>query len=135
MIGSFGKIVFEVSFDDEKILVRSFSDFKRQTTFRWSSHDIIARKPKLEFGGVDASSIGFSMIFSKALGVKPLEEVRQLQEMANKGDVGQLVLGGEAFGKYAIESLGEAFSTFGHKGEILQIQCDIAIKEYVENDP
>lgn len=44
-IGTFGNVVFETSND----LVRTFKDMTRDTNVRLASHDIIGKKPVIEW--------------------------------------------------------------------------------------
>ncbi len=65
MIGTFGDVTFEVSSDK----VRTFSDMKRSGSSRLASHDLIGRKPLLEFGGPGLETLTFNMALSAFLGL------------------------------------------------------------------
>ena len=64
-IGTFGNVVFETSND----LVRTFKDMTRDTNVRLASHDIIGKKPVIEWIGPGTDTIKFSMQFNSILGV------------------------------------------------------------------
>ena len=48
-VGSMGDIPFVVSYGK----IRTFSDYGRSVSGRWTKHDLIGRKPVLEFLGPD----------------------------------------------------------------------------------
>jgi len=129
MIGSLGDILFEVSSRE----VRTFKDYRRSTKARYASHDIVGKKPVLEYIGPGGEEITFSMQFSMQLGIVPAEETARLRELCEKGEAMYLVLSNETIGEnpWVIESVGEAADTIDHKGRIIVTQVDVTLKEYV----
>ena len=81
MIGYLGDVVFEVSQQQ----VKTFGDLRRNASARLASHDLISRKPLLEFTGPALESLSFSMTLSSFLGIEPIEEVQTLRGMRDQG--------------------------------------------------
>ncbi|MBO4725737.1 MAG: phage tail protein, partial [Firmicutes bacterium] len=56
-IGSFGSLAFVCSMKR----VRTFSELSRELSVRWAKHDLIGRKPDLEWVGEDLNSVSIQM--------------------------------------------------------------------------
>ena len=52
-IGALGEIQFECSSE----LVRTFKDYKRESKARYATHNLLMKKPALEYLGADAGEI------------------------------------------------------------------------------
>ncbi len=128
-IGSLGDIVFTVTTDE----VRTFRDYKRSTKARFTTHEIIGKKPLIEFIAPDGEEITFAMQFHVGLGVSPAEETAKLRELCEKGEPMYLIFGNEAVGAHmwVIESVGESAERVDHGGRILVTQVEITLKEYL----
>ena len=131
MIGYLGDVVFEVSADK----VRTFDDLKRSGSARFASHDLIGRKPLLEFGGPGLDTISFTVTLASWLGVKPEEEVETLRNMRDEGMAVDFVLNGKPQGEglWAVESVSEESKYITQDGVENFIKCSLTLKEYVEN--
>ncbi|WP_163538311.1 phage tail protein [Gracilibacillus sp. YIM 98692] len=130
MIGFFGDIIFETS--DERI--RTFSDFERNSSSRWSSHDVIGRKPASEFIGPGLDTISFTVHLNGQHGVRPREEMNRWLRKERSGEVETLVIGNAALGidKWRISSVSQMWNVVMNKGEVLSGSVDIELEEYVE---
>ena len=130
-IGTFGNVVFETSND----LVRTFKDMTRDTNARWASHDIIAKKPVIEWIGPGTETIKFSMQFNSILGVEPKDEEKKLRDMAQTGKVAHIIVGGEPISdyKFIIESISSSGRIYDRDGNLIKSMVDITVKEYPEN--
>lgn len=128
-IGTLGDIVFTVTADE----VRTFRDYKRSTKARFATHEIIGKKPLVEFIAPDGEEITFAMQFHVGLGVSPAEETAKLRELCEKGEPMYLIFGNEAVGTHmwVIESVGESAERVDHGGRILVTQVEITLKEYL----
>lgn len=129
-IGSFGDIVFEASSES----IRTFQGLQQQNAARYAEHDIIGKKPKLEFLGPGLEEISFKMQLMAYLGVEPDAELRALQEMRDKGEVGQLVFGETKIAKFVITSISSQEGPRNKDGLPTWIEADLTIKEYVEDE-
>ena len=113
--------------------VRTFRDYKRSTKARFATHEIIGKKPLVEFIAPDGEEITFAMQFHVGLGVSPAEETAKLRELCEKGEPMYLIFGNEAVGAHmwVIESVGESAERVDHGGRILVTQVEITLKEYL----
>lgn len=127
-IGSFGDLVFEISTKR----IQTFKDFQRNRSARWHKHDIILRKPRLEFGGADLEDISLTVVFSIALGVSPQRQLDKLQIMINAGKVAPIILGGKPISHnyWVIESINDTIKEVNNKGVIVSVETTINLKEY-----
>ena len=130
-IGTFGNVVFETSND----LVRTFKDMTRDTNVRLASHDIIGKKPVIEWIGPGTDTIKFSMQFNSILGVEPKDEEKKLRDMAQTGKVAHIIVGGEPIRdyKFIIESISSSGRIYDRDGNLIKSMVDITVKEYPEN--
>ena len=130
-IGTFGNVVFETSND----LVRTFKDMTRDTNVRLASHDIIGKKPVIEWIGPGTDTIKFSMQFNSLLGVEPKDEEKKLRDMAQIGKVAHIIVGGEPISdyKFIIESISSSGRIYDRDGNLIKSMVDITVKEYPEN--
>lgn len=130
-IGTFGNVIFETSND----LVRTFKDMTRDTNVRLASHDIIGKKPVIEWIGPGTDNIKFSMQFNSLLGVEPKDEEKKLRDMAQTGKVAHIIVGGEPVSdyKFIIESISSSGRIYDRDGNLIKSMVDITVKEYPEN--
>lgn len=89
-IGTLGEVVFTVSYD----LVRTFQDYKRNSSARLQTHEIIGKKPVTEFLGPGLDSISFAIDLSAFKGVNPKEEAEKLRKIMQNGEYVNLVIAG-----------------------------------------
>lgn len=129
MLGSWGGLVFSVSAEQ----VKTFDGMKRTESARWSKHDVHLKKTKPEFTGINQGTITFTMKFTSALGLNPMQEVDFLIRANRTGEAHQLIVGNKRFGlnKYYIASVGAAFNYWSHQGHLLSTDVDVTLEEYV----
>lgn len=130
-IGTFGTIIFLTTTD----LVRTFKNMTRDTNVRLASHDIIGKKPVIEWIGPGTDTIKFSMQFNSILGVDPKDEEKELRNMAQTGQVAHIIVGGKPISdyKFIIESISSGERYFDSFGKLIKSTVDITVKEYPEN--
>lgn len=129
MLGTFGDIVFEVS--DER--VNTFDGYSRQGQARYASHEVLGRKPVLEYLGTALDQVSFSIKLNAALGVNPVKELAKLRKMLNGGQAARIVIGGRPQGedKWVLESLAETYDYLDNKGNVLVATANLTLKEYI----
>jgi phage protein U len=129
MIGTLGNVVFETSAEK----VRTFSNFKRKNSARLATHELLGRKPVVEFIGPGIESISFTIRLDVLLGLNPLQEAKALRDLRDKGEAVELVIGGEPVSEnlWVIEDMSEDWDCIDNQGNILVIELDISLKEYV----
>lgn len=85
--------------------------------------------------GAALESISFSIALSAYLGVDPIEEVKTLRTMRDKGMAVPFVLDGEPQGDglWVLESLSETWKYVDNNGRPCLIECALTLKEYIEH--
>lgn len=126
MIGGLKDVVFEVSQDK----IKTFRDLTRTSKAKYEQHNIIGKKPKLEFTGFELDDLQFTMQFSATLGTVPMQELETLRNYMNTKQVVTFTLGGKVLGKYVIEELGEAITSVDNRGTVIKAAATVKLKEY-----
>ena len=127
-LGAFGKtIVFEVN--DRKILAPQ--DVKREIAGRWKTHEIVSKRPKMEFLGPDLAETKMKIVLSAEHGVGPRKTLENIEKAVNEGTTDWLVIGGKILGsqKVAITRCSEAWDTIYNQGELVKATVEITLKE------
>lgn len=129
MIGALGDIVFTVSSDK----VRTFDSMSRSGTARLTTHELINRKPLMEFIGPAGETITMQINLSVYDGLNPEEEVKSLRELRDTGKAVALILGGQPLGEglWLVESLNETHRYIDNAGIAHQIDVSVTLREYV----
>jgi hypothetical protein len=129
-IGSLGKVVFEAS--EKK--VRTFFDLKRSASARIGTHDLIGKKPILEFVAPGLEQISMNVRLDVSLGLNPANELKTLREMRDKGEIVKFILNGEPVTEnyWLIEQISEDHRQIDNKGRLLVADVSITMKEYVK---
>ncbi|MEK3976051.1 phage tail protein [Psychrobacillus sp. FSL K6-1267] len=128
-IGSLGGIVFEVSSKKNY----TFKDFSRSGSARWNEHEIIASKPISEFLGADLEEITFTIILKAEFGVNPLKQLEIMRKIRDTGKTAPFVLGGKplSINHWSIRQISETHKTVDNKGNVLNVEATLTLKEYV----
>lgn len=131
VIGSYGKVVFEVS----DSTARSFDNgFQHETGARLESIDIIGKEPRVTFSGPDTESISFNLKLVYFLGVDPRTEYENLRSLCRSGIASSFVIGGKPVGEpgvlWLIEKLSANYTHFGPSGLPLIIEVSVTLKRY-----
>lgn len=127
-VGSLGSILFMTS----SRVVNTFHDYSRESSGRWTKHEIIGEKPVMEFLGPDTEKISFKMLLRRDQGISPKEELKQLREYRDTGAVLPLIIGGGVVGDnfWVVESIGETVNYWDSLGGILSVSVDVSLSEY-----
>ena len=125
-IGVLGPFAFEVSEDK----IRTWQEAKRAASSRWETHNVYAGKPKREFIGPGLARITLSVRLDIERGVVPRDELRQMREKMDQGEVMQFTVGGELVGDFTIENLDEEWRRMSRTGVLTTAIVNITIEEY-----
>lgn len=127
-VGSMGDIPFVVTYG--KIL--TFSDYGRSGSGRWAKHDLIGRKPVMEFLGPDVEKVSMKIQLRTDHGINPESELGRLRKMRDTGAVFPFILGGAPVSDnyWLLEDIGENVSYWRAGGKILSVSVDITLTEY-----
>ena len=127
-VGSMGDIPFVVSYGK----IRTFSDYGSSGSGRWVKHDLIGRKPVMEFLGPDVEKVSMKIQLRTDHGINPESELGRLRKMRDTGAVFPFILGGAPVSDnyWLLEDIGENVSYWRAGGKILSVSVDITLTEY-----
>lgn len=127
-VGSMGDIPFVVSYGK----IRTFSDYGRSGSGRWAKHDLVGRKPVMEFLGPDVEKVSMKIQLRTDHGINPESELERLRKMRDTGAVFPFILGGAPVSNnyWLLEDIGENVSYWRAGGKILSVSVDITLTEY-----
>lgn len=129
-IGNLGKLI-TFSVTSKKVL--TFSSMNKNVKGRWSTHNIIGKRPKAEFLGPDRQQITLEVLLSSTLRVRPRKMIEKIEKTAEKGKPNILVIGGKRVGKYqwVIESVSEAWDKVIEDGRLVSAKVNLTLSEYL----
>lgn len=129
-VGSLGSIIFLTSSG----IINTFRDYSRNSSGRWTKHEIIGEKPVMEFLGPDTEEISFKMLLRRDQGISPKEELKRLRKYRDTGTVLPLIIGGNVVGDnfWVVKSIGETVNYWDSLGGILSVSVDVSLTEYTE---
>lgn len=127
-VGSMGDIPFVVTYGK----IRTFSDYGRSGSGRWAKHDLVGRKPVMEFLGPDVEKVSMKIQLRTDHGINPESELGRLRKMRDTGAVFPFILGGAPVSDnyWLLEDIGENVSYWRAGGKILSVSVDITLTEY-----
>lgn len=127
-VGSMGDIPFVVTYGK----IRTFSDYGRSGSGRWAKHDLIGRKPVMEFLGPDVEKVSMKIQLRTDHGINPESELGRLRKMRDTGAVFPFILGGAPVSDnyWLLEDIGENVSYWRAGGKIFSVSVDITLTEY-----
>lgn len=127
-VGSMGDIPFVVTYGK----IRTFSDYGRSGSGRWAKHDLIGRKPVMEFLGPDVEKVSMKIQLRTDHGINPESDLGRLRKMRDTGAVFPFILGGAPVSDnyWLLEDIGENVSYWRAGGKILSVSVDITLTEY-----
>lgn len=125
LTGLFGKVPFVSS----SAVVYTFKDLSVSRSARWATHEIIGKKPKLEYIGPGLTEVSFNIQLNSSLGTPPLVALIMLKEMLEKKQPERLLIGPDYLGKFVIESIGEERKYHNNFGICVSAEVSITLKE------
>ena len=129
MIGTLGKIPFEVSSDK----IRTFTDFKQNLQASYSEHAIHNKKGLLEFTGLKASDANLTISLNESLGLDIHDEIKAFTELLESHEPVKLILDGKSQGqdKWVLESLDITHEIINNQGRTIKATLNLKLKEYI----
>lgn len=125
LTGLFGKVPFVSS----SAIVYTFKDLSVSRSARWATHEIIGKKPKLEYIGPGLTEVSFNIQLNSSLGTPPLVALIMLKKMLEKKQAERLLIGPDYLGKFVIESIGEERKYHNNLGICVSAEVSITLKE------
>lgn len=126
LLGRYGSLNFYCSADS----VLTFTELQREHAGRWARHDVLYKKPVLEFIGPDLASVSLKVRFDATLGFSPIWGLAKLKRMQENRIHKYLIVGGEFMGKYILESVSEERKHFTGKGVCFIAEATLNLVEY-----
>lgn len=129
-IGNWGtEIVFRVS--ERQAL--TFQNLNRTVGSEWATHSRIGLKDQSEFLRPKLQQITFAMTIAATLGVKPRATLDKMADLAERGSVNTMVIGGLRVGRHRwkITDISEAWDTVLNGGELISATVNVTMQEYV----
>ena len=128
MIAKWGDIEFKVS--SKRVL--SFKKMKRTYCAQWEEHDIIGKRPKMEFKGPGMDEITMEVVLDAELGVKPRKVLKKFRTAAKNGEIHYFYVGGKKVckNKMYIASGSESWDEIWSEGELIRATASITFGEY-----
>ena len=109
--------------------VQTFSGLSRELSSRWAKHDVLYKKPVLEWVGEELASVSLSIRFDAFLGSPPSEGLMMLKKMLESREAHVLVIGGSLVGKFVIESISEERKFHTGAGVCQVAEAKLTLKE------
>jgi hypothetical protein len=103
IIGLLGEVPFVCAAD--KVL--TFKDLTVENSTKWAQHDVINQKPVLEYVGEELREVSLKIRLDSNLNVSPSLGIQALNAIRKRHKAVPLLIGGEYFGRFVIESLSE----------------------------
>lgn len=125
-VGSLGELPFICSQDK----VRTFRDLTRDLGARWAKHEVIGKKPVLEYVGPELMSASLTIRFDLSLGISPEEGLDRLKRMLENKLYKTLIVGDETLGRFVIESISEERKFHAGDGLCLVAEATINLTEW-----
>ena len=122
--GAFGRVGFLCSED----LVFTYKDVSIRKSARFAKHDVLLRKPVLEYLGPESRTVSFTVQVHASLGVPPLIAARLLESMVD-GRAYRLQLGPSYLGKFVLESVEQTQKVHNGHGVCLFVEMKLSLKE------
>ncbi len=126
VIGTLGELPFICS--QGKVL--TFSGLSRDLSVRWAQHDVIGKKPVLEWIGEDLARVTLTIRFDILLGSPPMAGLMALNKMMTSRKDRMLIVGGDFLGRYVIESISEERKFHTGAGVCQVAEATITLREW-----
>ena len=126
VIGVFGTVPFVCS--DSMVL--TFSRLSRERQARWAKHEIIGKKPTLEWVGEDLNTVSMTIRLDMSLGVPPIAGIKAIEAMQASKEPHILLIGGEPLGRYVINSVSENRKFHTGLGVCQVAEVTLSLTEY-----
>lgn len=128
IVGSFGDVIFEA----KTTRAQTFDNLQRSGSSKWTEHNILNYRPKMEFGGPDLEEMSFTMVLNAVRGVNPIDQIIKLRNMRDTGKNATFILGGESVSSnnWVITNLTEGHRSIDPHGNLILAEVSVSLKEY-----
>tara|TARA_Y100001001_G_scaffold59284_1_gene56092 strand:- start:4606 stop:5001 length:396 start_codon:yes stop_codon:yes gene_type:complete len=129
MIGSYGEVAFVTS----SSTLRTFENLSRSYKARYSRHEVIGKKPVLEFIGPDTITIPLNIRLDITKGVNPTQEIQNLTSKMDLGTDEALVICNKYLGQFVIQNIDESDRFIDNRGVVRIANLTINLEEYADD--
>lgn len=129
MIGYFGNTVFETS--SQRVF--TFRGMSVSSQARYATHELIGKKPLLEFIGPGLKTVSLPIRLDLSLGVNPLEEINNLAAVRDAGEALPLVIGENYIGDFVLKSMSEDHRHLSNTGVLIVADITLSLEEYADD--
>ncbi|MDR2559540.1 MAG: phage tail protein [Oscillospiraceae bacterium] len=128
VIGSLGDMPFFVNNKQ----VKTFNGMRWDSSVRFATHNRHMKDALVEFVGINADTISFTMNLSVFLGVDPMTEIMKLFETERRGEALVLVLGSRIIGRrqWVITRTQKQLERFDNNGNLLAARVTVTLMSY-----
>lgn len=133
MIGSFGKLIFDIS---EKNIVTIDNEINRSRKAKISEHNPIYGPGSLRHQGRSLIEVSFNITLLRTLTPNLREEIQKIEFMLDTGEFSFLVFGGQVFGDnpYIITEYSEVDKYYNRDlKDFDYVTISLSLKEYIED--
>ena len=102
---------------------------KVERSTRWATHEVIGKKPVVEYVGPGLASVSFTIQLNSLLGMPPIAVLKGLQMLMEKKEAQRLLIGPDYLGKFVIESVSEDRKEHTNLGIPVSGSVTITLKE------
>lgn len=124
-VGSLGSVAFEVSSET----IRTWETCSRERKVQFAEHAVVDGKARLQWLGYGLETSRLDILLC-APWCEPGEELQRLRGLQDGGAPHYLVLGGELWGRYVLESLSETRLRTDGRGRPLVLRVNLSLKEH-----
>lgn len=128
-VGSLGGIKFNTSM--RRVL--TFSEYQRSGQAKYATHEIIGKKGRLEYTGLDPEEITIEIQLMAQLNSQPETQLKKLRKMRDDGEVVSFIIGNKPVSqnKWIVKGLSEAVPHWGAGGKIAYASVQVTLTEYI----
>lgn len=121
-------------FDDLELPLKGVSELSVSYGANYASHNLIARKPKLQYVGLNSRQVTLSLRYDYSQGDVSAAR-KKLLDKARSHQAGTLALGsGLVLGVFVLESISESFRQTDGQGQPICIDYQATFKEYGQDN-
>lgn len=128
-VGCFEELVFAVSSD----AVFTMQGMQGSTGSRWAVHDVVGGKGRSQYIGPALKKFSFDVVLDAGYGMDPRAELEKMQQMAEEGRVGYLIVGSAPIGmcRYKLTDVSDEWETVVSGGKLVRCTVNLSMEEYV----
>lgn len=127
--GRYGRCDWTVWKYSVRDLLGRLFDLKVERSTRWATHEVIGKKPVVEYVGPGLASVSFTIQLNSLLGMPPIAVLKGLQMLMEKKEAQRLLIGPDYLGKFVIESVSEDRKEHTNLGIPVSGSVTITLKE------